>query len=181
MQIFVETNRLILRELQKDDVPGMFELDKNPQVHQYLGKQPIQSIAEAAAAIEFIRKQYRENGIGRWAVISKSTGEFLGWSGLKLITEPIGGRSLYYDLGYRFIERHWGKGYATEAARASLEFGFNALQQSAIFAMAEPENKASIHVIHKLGFSFIETFDWDGTPHHFYSLKREDYDFSTTT
>ncbi|MBX2877536.1 MAG: GNAT family N-acetyltransferase [Saprospiraceae bacterium] len=181
MKILAETDRLILRELQKGDVHGIYELDNSPRVHQYLGKQPIHTLAEAEALIEFIQQQYRENGIGRWAVIEKVTGEFLGWSGLKLITDPIGGRSQYYDLGYRFIERHWGKGYATESAKASLAFGFRERKQKAIFAMSEPGNEASIHVIQKLGFSFLETFDWDGTPHHFYSLKREDYQSTFTT
>ncbi len=180
MKIFVETERLILRELHQEDAQGIFELDSNPRVHTYLGNQPIQTLAEAEAVIEFIRQQYRENGIGRWAVVEKSTGEFLGWCGLKLITEPIGGRCQYYDLGYRFIESHWGKGYATEAASATLTFGFKELQQEMIFAMAEPGNEASIHVIQKLGFSFVETFDWDDTPHHFYALRRAQFILPTT-
>lgn len=180
MNIYAETERLILRELHHADAPGIFELDNNPRVHTYLGNQPIQTLAEAEAVIEFIRQQYRDNGIGRWAVVEKSSGAFLGWCGLKLIIEPIGGRSQYYDLGYRFIERHWGKGFATEAARATLAFGFKELEQETIFAMAEPGNEASIHVIQKLGFSFIETFDWDGTPHHFYSLNRAQFLLPTT-
>lgn len=180
MKIFAETERLILRELHQEDAQGIFELDNNPRVHTYLGNQPIQTLAEAEAVIAFIRQQYVENGIGRWAVVEKTSGEFLGWCGLKLITDPIGGRSQYYDLGYRFIERHWGKGYATEAASASLAFGFKELKQSTIFAMAEPGNEASIHVIQKLGFSFIETFDWDGTPHHFYALHQAHFTLPTT-
>lgn len=172
MKIYVETDRLLLRAFQLSDAPGVLELDGNPNVHQYLGKQPIETLEEAEASIRFIQQQYIDNGIGRWAVIEKASGEFIGWSGLKWIVDPIGGRNHYYDLGYRFIERHWGKGYATESARGTLLYGFNDLDQQAIFAMAEPGNQASIHVIQKLGFERVETFDWDGTPHHFYQLER---------
>ena len=116
----IETDRLILRELTADDASGMFEMDSNPEVHRYLGNKPVTSIEQSIRDIEFVRRQYRENGIGRWAVILKSTGQFIGWSGLKLITEPVNGQTNYYDVGYRFIKKHWGNGYATESAKTAI-------------------------------------------------------------
>lgn len=89
MKTHLETDRLILRELLPTDDLGMFELDSNSEVHKFLGKKPIKHIDESRQMIENIRKQYAENGIGRWAVILKDTNEFIGWSGIKLITDSI--------------------------------------------------------------------------------------------
>ena len=69
MKIFAETERLILRELLPTDAEGMFEMDGDPEVHLYLGNNPVKSIEQSEADIEFIRKQYIEKCIGRWAVI----------------------------------------------------------------------------------------------------------------
>jgi len=68
----IETRRLLIRELLPEDADGMFELESNPNVHLYLGNKPLQSIEESREAIRFIRKQYVDNGIGRWAVLEKS-------------------------------------------------------------------------------------------------------------
>lgn len=105
MEIFAETERLILRELMPTDAEGMFEMDRDPEVHLYLGNRPVKSIEQSIAEIEFISAQYTENGIGRWAVIEKATGNFVGWSGLKLIRETTNNHVNYYDLGYRFSKR----------------------------------------------------------------------------
>jgi RimJ/RimL family protein N-acetyltransferase len=170
MQIFAQTERLILREIMPSDDQGMFELDSDPEVHTYLGRKPFTHIEESRNIIEFIREQYRYNGIGRWAAVDKATGEFIGWAGLKLITEPINYKSNYYDLGYRFIRRYWGKGFATEAARASIEYGFITLHLREIYAMADIHNIASQQVLTKVGLHYIETFEHAGEQLHRYKI-----------
>jgi [ribosomal protein S5]-alanine N-acetyltransferase len=170
MNIFAETERLILRELVPSDADGMFELDSDPEVHRYLGNKPLTDKKQAAEVIEFVRQQYITNGIGRWAVIEKRTGEFLGWSGLKLVTEETNGHINYYDLGYRLIRRHWGKGIATESGRAALQYAFQSLQAKEVFAMADCENHSSNHVLQKLKFQLIETFHDEDVPHYWYKI-----------
>jgi ribosomal-protein-alanine N-acetyltransferase len=101
MNVYLEAERLILRELQLSDVDGMYEMDSDPDVHQYLGKQPVKSKEEVFNVIQFIRQQYIDYGIGRWAMIDKRSNDFIGWAGLKWVTEPINGHVHYYDLGYR--------------------------------------------------------------------------------
>lgn len=76
--IHIETERLILRDLIDTDALGMFNMDADPRVHLYLGNSPVSSINQSRADINFIREQYKSNGIGRWAVIDKVTGDFLG-------------------------------------------------------------------------------------------------------
>src|SRR5688572_5204127 len=105
MKIFAETPRLILRELHPSDDAGMFELDSDPEVHRYLGGQTVESIDQCRAIIEMVRQQYIDNGIGRWAVIEKSSGSFIGWAGLKLVRTITNGHTDFYDLGYRLIRK----------------------------------------------------------------------------
>ncbi|MFF5379749.1 GNAT family N-acetyltransferase [Pedobacter suwonensis] len=165
MKIFAETERLILRELMPADAEGMFDMNSDADVHRYLGNKPVKSIEQSIAEIEFIRKQYVENGIGRWAVIEKTSGNFLGWSGLKLITATTNNHINYYDLGYRFSKRFWGKGYATETAIAVIHYGFTELKLNEIIGIADINNLGSIHVLEKVGLKRVSVFDYDGTKH----------------
>lgn len=164
MTTFAETPRLLLRELQATDTPGMFALDSDPEVHRYLGNQTVQTLAQSQEIISFVRRQYQENGIGRWAVELKETGEFLGWAGLKLIREPLNGHVNFYEVGYRLLRRHWGHGYATEAARASVAYGFNVLKLPVLYAIADIQNLASRAVLAKAGFQHMSEFEHEGVP-----------------
>jgi ribosomal-protein-alanine N-acetyltransferase len=157
MKTSIETDRLLLRELVPDDAAGMFELDSNPEVHRFLGNNPVTSIDQSREVIEMIRRQYLENGIGRWAVILKETGEFLGWSGLKL-EKNVNGHDRFYDLGYRFIQKHWGKGYGYESAKAFIDYGFNELKLDTICAAFEHGNAGSQRIMQKCGMHFVNDF-----------------------
>ena len=107
MQSIIETPRLIIREITNDDLQGMFELDSDAEVHKYLVNDLVRSIEESEKIIAFIRQQYLNNGIGRWAMVEKASGNFMGWTGFKFITETINGQSGYYDLGYRMLPAYW--------------------------------------------------------------------------
>ncbi len=175
MKPVIETDRLLLRELLPEDVEGIFELDADPVVQRYVGGKPLANRAEAANVIDMIRRQYIDNGIGRWAVLEKSTGSFTGWSGLKLIKDVINGHTNYLDLGYRFIPRYWGKGYATETAIAAIHYAFNAMQHNSIFAMADTDNTASNHVLTKVGLDRTGSFMYDHALHNWYELTIDNY------
>lgn len=158
MTNILQTDRLFLREIQLSDAEDLFELDADPLVHRYIDKKPVQSKEQVIEAIHFIRKQYRENGIGRWAVVDQHSGECIGWCGLKFFREPLNNLVNIYELGYRFKHKHWGKGYATESAKAVVGYGFDVLNLENIYAMTDPENLDSRHVLEKLGFQFVELF-----------------------
>ncbi len=174
MKIHIETNRLLLREIEEYDFQGIFELDSDPAVHRYLGQQPIKSIQEAKAIVQYIRNQYKENGIGRWAIIDKKTNEFIGWSGLKYET-AVRQDMPYYDLGYRLKKKFWGKGIATETALVSLKYGFQTMGLKEIYAGAHVENIGSNKVLQKVGLQFIETFEYDSAPHNWYKITQNDW------
>lgn len=175
MQVFAETDRLILREIVPEDAEGLYELDSDPLVHSYLGNRPLTTMAQAAEQIGFIRRQYLDNGIGRWAVVEKSTGTFLGWSGLKLVRETINDHSDYFDLGYRLIRKFWGQGFASESAIAVLDYGFDVLALEEIFAAAHLDNIASNRILQKLGFGHRGDFEYDSARHNWYRMLARDW------
>jgi [ribosomal protein S5]-alanine N-acetyltransferase len=172
VKILAETERLILRELDYSDKYDLFEMDADPEVHLYIENNPVKSIDEITKVIEMLKKQYAENGIARWAVVDKLTNEFVGWSGLKYFNQPLNNHNNFYELGYRFKRKHWGKGFATESSTAILDYGFENLNIEQIFAMTDPKNANSKKVLAKLGFDFEETFDYDGDPIDWFKLSK---------
>lgn len=169
----VETERLLLRDIIQEDAEPMFLMDSDPEVHRYLGNEPVQHIDKIREIIGFIQHQYSTLGIGRWAVVEKATNQFVGWCGLKYITEPIYGSKVdYYDLGYRFNRNAWGKGFATESSRAVIQYAVDRMQLSELFAMAENGNAGSLHVLEKCGFKIIDQFEYDGAAHLFLHLSK---------
>ena len=142
----IETERLIIREIRKSDLEGMFALDSSTEVHKYLGNKTIKTKEEAEKIIKFIQQQYKERGIGRFAVIEKASGNFIGWSGFKLNQgnkEEVNGFQNFIDIGYRFIPKYWNNGYGLESAKACLEFGFKQMNYETIYGAAEIENIGS--------------------------------------
>jgi len=172
MKIFAETERLIIREIDGQDLQSMFLLHSDPEVHTFL-EAPIVNIQQASDIIDFIREQYVSFGIGRWAVVDKVSGDFLGWSGLKFITDMVNDHIDYYDLGYRFLKRHWGNGYATEAALASLNYGFQQMKLKEIYAIADSRNVNSSKVLKKVGFKAIEVFEYSGCQHDWFKVSKK--------
>lgn len=172
MNILIETERLILRELEYTDENDLFEMDSDPEVHLFIENNPVKSIDEIQKAIKMLKEQYVENGIARWAVVDKLSNECIGWSGLKYFNEQINNHKNFYELGYRFKKKHWGKGFATESSIAVLNYGFKNLGVDTIFAITDPNNVNSKKVLTKLGFQFQETFDYEGDPTDWFELKK---------
>lgn len=162
MSIQIETPRLIIREMLPTDEAGMFAMDNDAEVHRYLGNNAYTDIQQSRDNIAFIRQQYTDHGIGRWAVELKDSGEFIGWTGFKRIVEPVNGHVNHLDFGYRHARKFWGQGYGYEAAKAALDFGINVLGFHDIYAMTDVDNKGSRRILEKLGFRFVEIFAYNG-------------------
>ena len=176
MKLPIITERLILRKLTRDDVDNIFLLDSNPDVMKYVGVPAVSNKAESEKMIDNILNQYQKNGTGRLAVIEKESNQFIGWSGIKLLTDEVNGFKNVYELGYRFLPEFWGKGYATESAKASLDLGFNQLNADKIYAYADVENQSSNHILTKIGFenkgSFLDKDDLC----NWFELKKSNYE-----
>lgn len=164
-----ETQRTFLRPLTIEDAVDFHELNSDPLVLQFTGDLPFNSIENAK---EFLRKysQFTDNKVGRFAVIDKTTNAFLGWCGLKYTPE-----NQEYDLGFRFHQRYWSNGFATETASKCLEYAFYDLKIEKVIGRAMIENIASINVLEKLGIKRISYFDFDGNEGVIFQLTRMNY------
>ena len=144
MKKILETPRLILREYTPEDAENLLQLNSDAELLRFVNKKPTESLDEALAQIAIFQQQYAEKGYGRWAVILKTTGEHVGYCGLKYRNAEADPRRDFTDIGYRFERKHWKSGFATEAARACLEFGFEHLDLQRLVGCAPVENKQSI-------------------------------------
>ena len=150
MNIILETDRLLLRTFTKDDAPLLYELNLDPEVTRYT-LDPMTDLEHAKKVlVEVILPQYALYNHGRWAVHLKENMAFTGWCGLKYVFE-----SQEIDLCYRFGQKFWGKGYATESAYACLQYGFNKLNMPRIVGHALVENLGSIRVLEKCGMEYL--------------------------
>jgi RimJ/RimL family protein N-acetyltransferase len=175
-RIYCETPRFLLREITLDDAAGLFKLDSNPEVHRYLGNKPLTSVEEIYPVIHNLRQQYSDNGIARWAVEDKLSGDFVGWAGMKLEKSnhlsPKSSPPLdYYDLGYRIRQEYWSRGIATECALAAIAYARNNMQINELFAAAHLENTASRKVLTKVGFIEGKQFYYENLPCLWYRMQ----------
>jgi ribosomal-protein-alanine N-acetyltransferase len=164
MNYLLETDRLRFRNMHSDDAEAMFHLNSDPEVVQYTGDGPFESVDATRIFLEKYQEVYQHSGYGRWIMELKSTGEILGWCGLKFWPDKK-----ITDVGYRLYKKHWGNGYASEGAKACVEYGFSVLKLERIVAHARKENSASLRVLEKCGLKIIgedmecggEIFVWE--------------------
>ena len=160
----IETDRLALRPLTPADVEEFVALHGDPRVSRFVGSYSRPEALERLAAIE---RQWTDRGHGIFAIELKSTGEFIGRSGL-LYWEQFD----EIELSWTLRAEHWGRGYATEAAQACLDWGFRNLALDYVIAMIRPGNDASVRVAERLGFTVRrEDTLWD-KPITVYALDR---------
>lgn len=167
----LESERLYYREFEPEDAPLLYELDRHPEVHTYLYDPVAPNVAYCQNVIAYLRQQYANTGIGRAATFLKETDEFIGWTGLKLESN-INGHDSFYDIGYRLMQKHWGKGYATEATQFFLEYAFNELRTQKVNAFAFTGNAASRRVLEKCGLQYVNTFVFKDVESVWYEIER---------
>ncbi len=169
-QFILETPRLLLRKKVVEDAPFFFELNSDPLVTQYTGDGPFENLKAAENIVEYVIGQYSTNGYGRWMVIEKSTNEPIGWCGLKYHHD-----TKETDIGYRLMQKFWGKGYATESAQACIDYGFKQFNLNHVIGNAMKENTASINVFKKLKMKYLKDTLIDNKPSVTYEVYKENY------
>lgn len=163
--ITLETDRLFLREFLPQDANDFYELNGDPEVIKFTGDRAFQNIEEAEALVKNY-DQYKKYKRGRLTVLLKETNEFLGWCGLKYHANDK-----LTDIGYRFKRSAWNKGYATESAKVSLDYGFKVLELKEIVGHAMHDNKASIRVFEKLGMQYVKDIVCEGNSSVLYKIR----------
>jgi RimJ/RimL family protein N-acetyltransferase len=183
MRVFLETDRLILRQFTEADVDALVELDSDPDVMRFIngGRPTAREEIREDILPAFLAYYQRYAGYGFWAAVEKTTGEFLGWFHLR---PPRGAGPGEVELGYRLRRSAWGKGYATEGSRALIDKGFTELGVQRVVAETMAVNLASRRVMEKAGLKLVRTFHqpWpdpiDGDEHGDveYALSRADWE-----
>jgi RimJ/RimL family protein N-acetyltransferase len=148
--IFV-TERLVIRSWTLDDAEGVFAIFSDPAVSRIAGSPPA-SVAVSRERLNRWLAHYERmgNGLGFWAIVERESGLAVG----EVKLQPFGGplaSSPEVELGYYLARQHWGKGYATEAARGALRYGFEQLDLPRIWVLVRSDNDRSLRVVARLG------------------------------
>ena len=146
----LETERLLIRPLRPDDAEQLHQVYGDPEAMRCIPSGCTASVEETARRIARLVDCQARWGMSLWAVVEKASGRVLGDCGLV----PVEGRGPEVEVAYRLGRAHWGKGYATEAARACLAYGFGRLKLGRIVAITDPEHRASRQVMEKIGMRF---------------------------
>ena len=158
MKVILETDRLLLRQYVEEDAEAFFKLNSDPEVLRFVPDKRLLNVEQARQIlIDHPIADYRKYGFGRGACILKSTGEQIGFAGLKYLEELD-----EVDVAFRLMRTHWGLGLATEAALAAVRFGFTDLDLKRIIGLVMPDNIASVRVLEKAGLRYVETVTFWG-------------------
>jgi RimJ/RimL family protein N-acetyltransferase len=184
MDVFLETERMVLRRFTAADVDNLAQLDSDPDVMRFItgGRPTPRAEIEQEIVPAWLAYYQRYPGYGFWAAIEKSTGRFLGWFHLR--PHPEHGLPDEPELGYRMRRSAWGQGYATEGARSLIRKAFTELGAERVYAETMAVNIASRRVMEKAGLKFVRTFHqpWpdriEGDEHGDveYELRRADWE-----
>jgi RimJ/RimL family protein N-acetyltransferase len=142
----LETERLWLRPLCGGDFEDYAELCADAEVARYLVGRGTFTREQAWRSLAFLIGHWQIRGYGMWALVAKGTGAFLGITGL---ADPEGWPG--FELAWTLARRWWGQGYATEGARAALDYAFGVLSKDRVISLIHPENRASRRVAERLG------------------------------
>ncbi len=145
----LQTARLLIRQLNKEDAPSLFLLRSDPRVLQHIGREPAKNVEEVEKFIEKINASAIANEAILWGIATQAEpGKIIGticyWQ-----MEPENYRA---EIGYALVPGHWGKGYMGEAIRSVLHYGFDTLQLNCVVGMVNPDNIASWKALEKAGF-----------------------------
>lgn len=167
---FLKSNRLLFRWWQKEDLELAWKLWGNPEVTKLFSKMPM-SMKDVEDRLEKEMGQARANALQYWPVFTHN-GDFVGCCGLR----PYGENDESAELGFHLVPEQWGKGYATEAAGAVVDYAFSNLKIHTIFAGHHPHNKSSRNTLRKLGFigTAAQFYEPTGLYHPSYLLYRDE-------
>lgn len=147
--ITLSTKRLVLRPFTMGDAPNLFKIVQETDIFRYFPNKTPWEMEKVERNIKYQFEQWQVHGYGQMAVTLAVTGQLLGWCGLEFISDTN-----ETEVGYLLSKTFWGKGYATEAAKASVKFGLENIGLKQIIGLTDPENIASQRVLEKCGMTF---------------------------
>ena len=149
----LQTERLTLRRWNHEDHAPFAAICSDPEVMKYIGNGSTRTFEQAVKAIESFEREWKQRGFGLFAVEDRRTRNLIGFTGF---SSPVFMPEILpaVEIGWRYSRRNWGKGYASEAARAALSFGVEHLGTRDIVSICQTGNNASLRIMQKLGMVF---------------------------
>jgi RimJ/RimL family protein N-acetyltransferase len=185
MKIFLETERLILRQFTQDDANNLFELDSDLEVIRFTpdaGKPKNYTVIKTQLLPRFFAYYEQYDNYGVWATIEKSSQAFIGWFYFRPAVHASYFNSVFsnesdVEIGYRLQKAAWGKGYATEGSKALIFKGFSELGTQRVVSVALAANVASIRVLEKAGLKLENRFVYEGHGQEvlIYALNKDEF------
>ena len=181
MNLILETERLILRAWESDDADSYYQINQDQRVTEFLLITP--TMEQVKEFIHGMNEQYKRLNYTLFAAIEKSSNTLIGFIGLN----PPKWESHFtqcVEIGWRLGSKYWGKGYATEGAKAVLAYGFDQCHLNEIVSFTVPENIRSMRVMEKLGMTYdvADNFNHPLVPsdhtllkHVLYRINRQKY------
>jgi len=166
----IETSRLRLRMFTPEDLDDLCVIAADPEVMRFIGRGLPLTREETLLNLPSIINAFRRRGFGRWALVLKETGALAGYCGLALGSEEVG-----VELAYMLSRGEWGKGLATEAARACLRYGSERLRLDSIAAITRPDNLRSRRVMERLCMKYVRAGQHHGYSCVCYSIARGEW------
>ena len=167
----IRTTRLALRPLQMSDAEDLHTLWTDKPVRHFLWDGEVIPIERTREVIETSSRLFDERGFGLWALCRHGCHDLLRFAGYQFFRSPP-----ELELVFGVASNHWGQGFATEAARAVIQYGFEVLGFDDIAASTDSPNAASLRVLGKLGMRLQRRAVVDALDTCFYSLMREDWE-----
>jgi RimJ/RimL family protein N-acetyltransferase len=164
----LETDRLILRLWEDADFAAYADMCADPEVMRYVGDGGVLSREDAWRQMAMLAGHWRLRGFGMWAVAERVTNSFVGRVGLHF---PEGWPDR--EIGWALARPHWGKGYASEAARVALTYAFDTLEWPRAISLIDRNNHRSIRLAERLGERYEREIDVRGHRVSLYSLERQ--------
>jgi RimJ/RimL family protein N-acetyltransferase len=158
MTLILETERLILRTWKESDLDAMCEINQDPMVMEYFPA--IQDRMTTQKFLEKVKAHYEEHGYSLYACERKDSAECIGFIGL-FIPDFQSHFTPANEIGWRLSSKHWGQGFATEGAKAVLDYAFKDLKLDEIVSFTSLENEKSIRVMKKIGLKHNSNDDFD--------------------
>lgn len=168
MTVILETPRLTLREFVPEDIDALARVLSDAETMRYYP-----APFDRAGVEDWIarsRRRYATDGTGLWAQELRATGELIGDCGI--IKQDVEG-DYFYEIGYHLRRDMWGRGLATEAARACRDWAFTNLAIDRVISLIRPENERSRRVAERNGMTIWKDIEWRGFRHYVYSISRE--------
>lgn len=167
----LQSERLLLRPLERADADALYAVFGDPEVMRFSLHGPLVSPAHCEALIDENRNRQARLGYSFWGVVERDSGRLVGTCGLAEFVFALG----EIELAYRLRRDRWGRGYASEAARAALAHAFGPLALPRVVAAVEPANTASVRVIEKCGFALARRTLMAGREALLYTLDAADF------